>query len=77
MTMEQELAEEEDRGRLVLEESSADEEEIEVNQVNVVDYHHEEQNREQGVLRENEEPGLPLEERPIRARTISQATYQR
>jgi hypothetical protein len=74
--MEQELTEEEDRCHLVLEESSADEEEIEVNQVNV-DYHHEEPNSEQEISRGNEESGLPSEERPIRARTISQATYQR
>ncbi len=77
MTMEQELTEEEDRGRLVLEESPADEEEIEVNQVNTVGYHLEDLNREQEITRENEESGLLLEERPIRAQTISQATYQR
>ncbi len=76
--MEQELGEEEeDRCHLVLEESSADEEEIEVNQVNVGDYHHEEPNSEQETPGVTEESGLPLEERPIRARTISQATYQR
>ena len=76
--MEQELGEEEeDRCHLVLEESSADEEEIEVNQVNVGDYHHEEPNSEQETPGGTEESGLPLEERPIRARTISQATYQR
>jgi hypothetical protein len=77
MAMEQELTEEEDRGRLVLEESSADEEEIEVNEVNTDGYHLEDPNREQEITRENEESGLPLEERPIRAQTISQATYQR
>ena len=75
--MEQELTEEEDRCHLVLEESSADEEEIEVNQVNVINYHHEEPNSEQEIPGGNEESGLTLEERPIRARTISQATYQR
>ena len=75
--MEQELTEEEDRCHLVLEESSADEEEIEVNQVNVVDHHREELNSEQEIPMGNEESGLPAEERPIRARTISQATYQR
>jgi hypothetical protein len=75
--MEQELTEEEDRCHLVLEESSADEEEIEVNQVNVGDYHNEEPNSEQETLGGTEESGLPSEERPIRARTISQATYQR
>jgi hypothetical protein len=76
--MEQELGEEEeDRCHLVLEESSADEEEIEVNQVNVGDYHHEEPNSEQETPGGTEESGLPLEERPLRARTISQATYQR
>ncbi len=62
---------------MVLEESSADEEEIEVNQVNVVDYQREEPNSEQEIPMGNEESELPAEERPIRARTISQATYQR